>query len=250
MFRLTEIVKILLIVNILFFIGTLFVGDISYQLFAMYFPMNENFKLWQLITHMFMHDSSSIWHIMMNMLILVFFGPILEDSLGKNKFIFLYFSAGIGATLFTLIFQYVNFYPAYSAFIEIGFTKSDIIEFLNSGQYDTRVLDLVSKSSVENMFRTYHVGSVGASGATYGLTAAFAALYPNKLIYFMFFPMGVKAKYLIGFYFLMNIISALSEGYITPRSNIGHLAHIGGAIIGFIMMYYWKKNSFNDKRWY
>ena len=91
---------------------------------------------------------------------------------------------------------------------------------------------------------------VGASGAVFGLLAAFAVMYPNMPLYLFFIPVPIKAKYLIGAYFVYSLYAAISGNPRAGPANIAHWAHIGGAIFGFIMMWYWKKNSFNDRRWY
>ena len=63
--RITEIVKHLLIINIIFFFASSVLGEIMYDLFAMHYPNNPNFFIWQPITHMFMHGD--LTHIMFNM---------------------------------------------------------------------------------------------------------------------------------------------------------------------------------------
>ena len=86
--RITEIVKHLLIINIIFFFASSVLGEIMYDLFAMHYPNNPNFFIWQPITHMFMHGD--LTHIMFNMFGLWMFGTPLEQMWGKQKFIFFY----------------------------------------------------------------------------------------------------------------------------------------------------------------
>ena len=92
------------------FIGTMAIGngELFYGLFAMYFPMNDVFMPWQLLTHMFMHGNFQ--HILFNMLALWMFGTAVEQVFGKKKFLFLYFSAGFGAALLQLGYYYFKFY--------------------------------------------------------------------------------------------------------------------------------------------
>ena len=69
--RLTETVKHLLIVNVLFFIAATMYGDQMFQWFSLWFPENPNFEVWQIVSHMFMHaplESGGIMHIGFNML--------------------------------------------------------------------------------------------------------------------------------------------------------------------------------------
>ena len=67
----TETVKQLIIINILFFIGTLLVSSPAYQYLALFFPENPDFKAWQPITYMFMHGG--FMHIFFNMFALYSF---------------------------------------------------------------------------------------------------------------------------------------------------------------------------------
>ena len=86
----TDTVKHLLIINVIMFIGTMAIGNgqLFYSLFAMYFPKNDLFQPWQIITHMFMHGGIS--HILFNMLALWMFGTAVEQVFGKKKFLFSY----------------------------------------------------------------------------------------------------------------------------------------------------------------
>jgi len=72
---------------------------------------------------------------------------------------------------------------------------------------------------------------VGASGAIYGILLAFGMMFPNRYIYF-YFLIPIKAKYFVIFIGIMTFISSLSPGY----SNISHLTHLGGLIIGYIYL--------------
>jgi len=174
----------------------------------------------------------------------------MEISLGRNKFLFLYFSAGLGATALQILFYYYNFYPGYEALLGAGLTKPDIIEIMQTGQYNTQLLDYVTTADIQNMYNTYHSTAVGASGAIFGLLLAFAVAYPNLPLMIIFIPIPIKAKFLIGGYFVLNIVSALSGASLAGPENTAYWAHIGGGLIGLVTMWYWKKNSFNNRRLY
>ena len=77
--RISEIVKHLIIINVIFFIASTVLGDFMYDLFAMHYPKNPDFILWQPLTHMFMHGDTT--HILFNMFGLWMFGTPLELSL-------------------------------------------------------------------------------------------------------------------------------------------------------------------------
>jgi membrane associated rhomboid family serine protease len=110
-------------------------------------------------------------------------------------------------------------------------------------------LDVVSQGEIDAIFSSYNVPAVGASGAIYGILVAFGMMYPNTELMLMFLPIPIKAKYFIPALLLIDLFSGLT-GFSLFGQNIANWAHIGGALFGFIMAYYWKKNSFNDKRWY
>ncbi len=246
--RLTDTVKTLLIANVMFFIGSQFLGDYAYKLFALWYPEHPNFQFWQLVTHMFMHGG--LTHILFNMFALFIFGSVLEMYLGQQRFLFLYFSAGFGAAGLQILFSYIGFQDAYQYYIDAGITPSQIQSVLDSvmqsGQYQTFGIPKdISKQLIQN----YSTPMVGASGAIFGVLAAFAVVYPNMPLYIIFIPIPIKAKYLIGGYFLLNVYSAVTGSNIAGPSNTAYWAHIGGAVIGFITMWVWKKNQLNQNRW-
>ncbi len=248
--RITETVKTLIIINVIFFIGSMLLSPGTADgLFAMHFPLNPNFKIWQPLTHMFMHGGVS--HIFFNMFNLFMFGSILEKSLGTNKFLFLYFSAGFGSLLLHLGIGYINFYPAYSILKGNGLSLSEIQQFVNNIATTGEYINYkgLTNENLTNMIGQYYSKMVGASGAISGLFMAFAVLYPNLPLQIMFIPVPIKAKYLVGGYFLMDLYFAISGKSMFSGVNIAHWAHVGGAIVGFIIIWYWKKNSFNNKRW-
>jgi len=247
--RITETVKILLIVNIIFYIGANFMIPNAYELFSLYFFENPNFQFWQPVTHMFMHAGTT--HIFLNMFMLYMFGSSLEYSIGQKKFLFLYFSSGLGAAAFQLLFIYVGFKSSYQDYINAGASPQQIQEILTMISETGRYYEVagVTKEVTASLYNNYMSTMVGASGAVFGVLAAFAVLYPNLPLYLFFIPIPIKAKYLIGAYFVFDLYSAATGANIIGPSNIAHWAHVGGAVIGFITMWYWKKNSFNQNRW-
>lgn len=247
--RISETVKVLIIINVIFFFGANFLGNEAFRLFALWFPENPNFHFWQLITHMFMHGG--LMHILLNMFVLYMFGSLMEDYLGQKRFLFLYFSAGLGAAGLQVLFSYVGFRSAYQVYLEAGVPPDQIQQVITSafetGQY--RVFSGIPQETASQLLNTYMTPMVGASGAIFGVLAAFALIYPNLPLYIMFIPIPIKAKYLIGGYFLLNLFSAVTGISILGPSNTAHWAHIGGAVIGFITMWVWKRDQFNQNRW-
>jgi membrane associated rhomboid family serine protease len=220
--RISETIKALIIVNVIFFIGSSFLGDVAYKLFALFYFENPNFQYWQPITHMFMHGG--LMHILFNMYALWAFGSPLEQIWGRKKFLFFYFSAGLGAALIHTLVNYYQVQEGMNALLNIGISQTEIMNMLNTGQYNSGILESVSVESIESLYSSFNTPAVGASGAIYGVLVAFGLMYPNAELMLIFLPIPIKAKYFI------------------PLIIVGDL-------FGFIMAYYWKKNSFDSHRW-
>lgn len=242
--RITETIKHLIILNALFFLATFAVGPIVQEQMALYFPKNENFAIWQFVSHMFMHGS--FMHILFNMYGLWAFGSPLEQMWGRNKFLFFYFSAGIGAGLIYTGVNYFQFQQVYETLIGLGLTDVDIQGILDTGKYNTDLLTYVSADQLNSFYGTFHVPAVGASGALYGVLVAFAMLFPNAELMLIFVPYPIKAKYFIPIIVGLDLFSGVT-GFSIFGGGIAHFAHVGGAVIGYIIMSYWKKNQF--RRW-
>lgn len=244
--RITDTIKVLLIINVIFFIGTMVVGDTAYRLFSLWFFQHENFGAWQIISHMFMHGS--FMHILFNMYALWAFGSPIEQMLGKQKFLFFYFSCGIGAAIIHSLVNYYHVQSGYNALVEAGMNPGAIQQLLNTGQYSTAILDSVSRDTLEQMFVAYNTPAVGASGAIYGILVAFGMMFPNVELFLLFVPVPIKAKIFIPVLIGIDLFSGFT-GYSLFGGGVAHFAHVGGALFGFIMMWYWKKNQFNQNRW-
>lgn len=251
--KITDTVKILLVVNILFYLGSQFLigPEQAMELFALWFVEHPAFQYWQPITHMFMHDLSSPMHLIFNMYALWMFGSAVEKSIGQKRFVFFYFSAGIGAAFIHTLVNYYHFQAGYQALIDTGFTTTEISDMLSQTLQPGSYMNSprIPIEVAEDLFGSYNIPAVGASGAIYGVLVAFGMLFPNASLGLIFVPIPVKAKYFIPGLILIDLFSGVT-GFSIFGQNIANWAHIGGALFGFIMMYYWKKNSFNDKRWY
>jgi len=236
--RLTQAIKHLIIINvILFFAPQLLNMDLT-NLFALHYPKNEHFGVWQYVTHMFMHGGTM--HLIFNMYALWAFGTPLEQMWGRNKFLFFYFSAGIGAGLIYTLANYYQFNGIYEQLIGMGVSPAEIQNILSSGQYNDSLITLSNKTMSE-FYSLYHTPAVGASGAIYGILVAFGLTYPDAKLALIFFPVPIAAKYFIPLIILSDLFFGMTSYSI---GNIAHFAHIGGAIIGFIIAWYWKKNQF------
>lgn len=242
--NMTDTVKQLLILNILFFIGAQFVPQAT-DLLALHYFESDKFKLWQPISHMFMHGS--LMHIFFNMFALVSFGSALEHFWGPKKFLFFYFTCGIGAALIHSGINYYHFHDGLDTLVLNGFKETEILNLINEGKFMTSWQAVLAPDTFENMIGAL-TPTVGASGAIYGLLVAFAFMFPNAELALLFIPVPIKAKYFVPGIVLLDLFSGVT-GYSIFGGGIAHFAHVGGALFGFIMMWYWKKNQFNQNRW-
>lgn len=249
--NITPVVKQLLIINILFFIGSQLV-PITYDLFALYYPESNGFMFWQPITHMFMHAPfPNVSHILFNMFALYSFGSALEHFWGGKKFLFFYISCGFGAALLHTGVNYYFFQEGINTLTSNGFHKSEILHLLNQEKIDTRWQELMSVSDFQNFIGAYVGTVIGASGAIYGLLAAFAFMFPNAELALLFIPIPIRAKYFVPGILAIDLFLGFNGQSIfgAGSTGIAHFAHVGGALTGFLMMWYWKKNQFNRNRW-
>ncbi len=250
--RMTDTVKQLLIINIIFYIGSNIVGDVAYQLFSLYYPSHPNFRIWQPLTSMFMHAAMpNFTHILFNMFALVSFGSALEHFWGPKKFIFFYISCGLGAALLHTGFNYFQYQHALEALQNAHIPNDVIATILKEGKYNEKIVEMVPLSTLEQFYFSFNVPSLGASGAIYGLLTAFAFMFPMAELGIMFIPIPIKAKYFVPGLIAVDLFLGFqgSSLFGSGGTGIAHFAHVGGAITGFLMMWYWKKNQFNKNRW-
>ncbi|MDM1369131.1 rhomboid family intramembrane serine protease [Myroides marinus] len=246
--RITDTVKHLIIVNIIFFAASFFVPAIQ-QLFAMYYFDNPNFYAWQPLTHMFMHGG--LMHIFFNMFALFSFGTTLESIWGGKKFFTFYLLCGLGAALLHTGVNYYNIHSAVSTLGENGYNASEVMDLLAQGRYDMRWGGVLGNDQLMNFLSAYNTPVVGASGAIYGLLVAFAFMFPNAELMMMFIPVPVKAKYFVPGILLLDLYGGVAGSFslFGGGGGIAHFAHIGGALMGYLIMVYYKKTQFNRNRW-
>jgi membrane associated rhomboid family serine protease len=229
-----ETIKQLIIINVIFYFGSQFIGNLGYDILALHYYENEKFLISQFITHMFMHGSPS--HILFNMFGLWMFGSPLEQMWGRQKFLFFYISCGLGAALLQMLVYYSQIQTLYQ-----------VIELNNLSLSDPQlILNFMSERDYSNAITAFNSVMVGASGAIYGVLVAFAFSFPNSKLMLLFLPFPIKAKFFVPLLILIDLFFGISSFSVGP---IAHFAHVGGAIIGLIMVLYWRKNQFNNRRW-
>ena len=217
--RVSEIVKHLIIINVIFFIASLVFGELMYDLFAMHYPKNSDFILWQPITHMFMHGN--ITHILFNMFGLWMFGTPLEQMWGKQKFIFFYLSAGFGAVLIQTIVYHYDVMSVTQILIDNGLTNTDVNTFYETGRLNTGIIQSVGEERLYSGIQSFKAVMVGASGALYGILVGFAMLFPNVQLMLLFPPIPIKAKYLVPLLILFDLFFGFTSYSVGP---IAHFA--------------------------
>lgn len=242
--NITETVKHLLIINVIFFIATLALGDVVYDLFALHYPSSPKFQFWQPLTHMFMHGD--LGHIFFNMFALYMFGIPIEQMWGRNKFIFFYLSTGFGAAALQLALYYFQVSEISELLISQGLTGSQVATFFETRDLSYSLIEQIGREKLLSGLSAFNSVMVGASGALYGVLVAFAFLFPNARLMLLFPPIPVKAKILVPLLILGDLFFGFTSYSIGP---IAHFAHLGGAITGLLMMWYWKKNQFDQNRW-
>lgn len=99
--NLTRWVRNLLIANVAIYFLQLAMPEVTNAF--MFVPGLEFVRPWTLVTYMFLHDPNSIWHIVFNMFALFIFGPRVEQRMGPNRFLWLYFVSGVSGALLSLL---------------------------------------------------------------------------------------------------------------------------------------------------
>ncbi len=208
-------VYLLVAVNVIIWIGTsllYFTEPREYLRFLYNFGMvpilvTHGINLHSLVTHMFLHDSTSIWHILLNMYMLFLFGRDMERTMGTKVFLLLYFASGL-AGAFLHIFYFTELFPQPT-------TQAELVSCFNRGYPPC-------------------VPSIGASGAIFGVMAGFAVLFPTRpLMIFLGFFLPLAAPAIV----VILILGALQTLFMlaTPFSSIAYTAHVGGFITGLVI---------------
>jgi len=124
----------------------------------------------------------------------------------------------------------------------------EVIRALSDRKYLPMWETIINKSTFDNMAAAIASPTVGASGAIYGILVAFAMFFPNAKLMLFFVPYPIAARYFIPIIVALDLFSGFT-GFSLFGGNIAHFAHVGGALIGFLIMLYWKKHSFDKNRW-
>ena len=217
----TPVIFNLIIINVLVLVAQKLISPFDVTEWgALHYYKSTLFKPHQLITNMFMHSTTDYAHLLFNMFGLWMFGSILEKFWGSKRFLIFYLVCGIGAGIF------IQFTVPFSAEQMANNIEKLSTEPINHAKL---VFDITQEYS-----------AIGASGAIMGIMAAFAYLFPNTEMFIMLIPFPIKAKYVIPFFILIDLFSGLNQ---YQGDNVGHFAHLGGALVGFLLVLYWNKSN-------
>ena len=160
---------------------------------------NVYFKPWTFLSYAFVHVE--IFHLLFNMLVLYWFGTILNDFIGEKKIVQLYILGAIaGGISYLLISNSISYF-------------------------------VLKGPALLN----------GASASIYAIVIAAATIRPNYKVS-LFFLGSVAIKYIGLFYVIWSFIE-------TTGSNAGgNIAHLGGALLGYLYGIKFKKNWVVHKR--
>lgn len=223
------VVKNLLIINVIFFIATAMFGSVMIDVLGVYYFDSPKFRIWQVITYMFMHGGFA--HIFFNMFALFTFGTSLEYVFGSKRFLNFYLLTGLGALVLQMAVQGFEVYSIIGSITNHGAFVLDAVEGRIS--YNP---DLMTGEQASKILGIYLGQMVGASGAIFGLLIAFGMLFPDTELFIMFIPVPVKAKYVIPVYIVLELYLGVQQA---SGDSVAHFAHLGGALFGFILIKMW-----------
>ncbi|MDO5036020.1 MAG: rhomboid family intramembrane serine protease [Porphyromonas sp.] len=205
-----KVTRNLLIINVIVWFAELAFARIGINLvdlLGMHYIGSGKFKIYQLVTHFFLHSPATFSHLFSNMFGLFMFGGLLERVWGEKRFLIYYLITGVGAGLIQQLTWWISMTP------EMLLYKDFLIV-------------------------------VGASGAIFAILLAFGMLFPNLPVFIMFIPIPIKAKWLVIGYGVIELVAGLSSG---SGSNVAHFTHLGGMLFGFVLIMLWRQRERKKK---
>lgn len=207
------VTKNLLILNVIMFVFTCINQEFMVSTFAMFYPKSRYFRVWQIVSHMFMHGG--FWHIFFNMYSLLIFGSVVERIIGERKFLIFYFVCGLGA-----------------AALHTG------VEYLQAVGYMNAMAE-GSAAAAQSYAMLKSVPTLGASGAIYGILIGYAMLFPESKMTLLFPPVTLSAKWMVVVFAAIELFTGITGTAV----GVAHFAHLGGMLFGWLMIRYWKNQG-------
>lgn len=216
------VIKNLIIINVLVFLAQITFGRAEgfnmEAMFALHDIHSVYFRPHQLITYLFMHGGFQ--HILFNMFALWMFGSILENYWGPKRFLIYYMVCGLGAAVCHLAVLY--------------YENAQLLAQFYSWSPD------IQEARGAEVFGTINTATLGASGAVFGCLAAFGYLFPNSDLIIFPIPIPIKAKWFVLGYAAIELFSGVIN---SAGDNVAHWAHLGGALVGILLVMYWNRNN-------
>jgi len=210
---LPPVTKNLIIINVIVFLATLVNEDFMIGTFALFYPTSQFFHWWQVVTHMFMHGG--FWHIFFNMYTLLIFGSVVERYIGPKKFLLFYFVCGLGAVALHFGVEYWQM-QSYMEGAALG-----------------------NATALQRIEAIKFTPTVGASGAIYGVLMGYAMIFPESKMTLLFPPVTLSAKWMVVAFAAIELLTGVT-GW---ASGIAHFAHLGGMLIGWLMIIWWRRRG-------
>lgn len=227
---LPTVVKYLIIINVAVWLTEiLWSGDWFINYFALHDIRSSLFKPHQFITHLFLHEARDqrggvvFAHIGLNMFALWMFGSTLENHWGPKRFLNFYLICGVGA----------------------GIIYSAVMYFQNNHIIDQNLYQTFGDENAVALLKAhvYDNSIIGASGAIFGVLVAFGYTFPNTEMFIIPIPFPIKAKWLVIGYVLIELYSGFQ---MRAGDNVAHFAHLGGALVGFVLVWIWNRTNRKD----
>lgn len=141
-----------------------------------------------------------------------------------------------------MIYQLITYQFLHGGFIHILFNMlallslgPDVEEHLSTKKFIIYYLLCGVASGLFNSFMTgENIPMIGASGSIWGIIVMFTFLFPNVKLNLIFIPIGIKAKWLIGFLAFIEIYACLQG----VSDGTAHFGHVGGGLMGLILIIY------------
>ena len=208
--RIPKVTKNLILVNVVVYVATLINQNFMVGTFGLFYPTSPYYHWWQVVTHMFMHGG--FLHILFNMYTLFIFGVVVERIIGPKKFLLFYFVCGLGAAALHMGAQYLE------------------MQALMKAGSDTAMQSIAVLKSTP---------TVGASGAIYGVLIGYAMLFPQSKMTLIFPPVTLSAKWMVIIFAAIELFT----GVVGIADGVAHFAHLGGMLIGWILIKWWRKRN-------
>ena len=247
--NLPQVTKNILLLNIMFFVATLILESQGIDLISQlgtHYVNSPRFEPFQVVTHFFMH--AGFFHILMNMWLFLMLGAYLENLWGAKRFFIFYLACAFGSFALHNAIGVYQIHELRAQLTASNFPMNEIDSIIKGTDRKELIGIIEEYMKTNNLGSTNELNSyfslcitpmVGASGAIFGVLSAFAILFPNTE-FRLYFAIPIKAKYFVGAYLLLEIYQAFEN---KAGDSTAHLAHIGGAIVGAILVLIWRKTD-------